>query len=213
MSAVKSRSSRRSLVLTPERIPDFLIPSHGPLLRLSPRSLRGSPSFTRLLSDHDDDSPAETPPSSAAPSGLWLGRLPQPIKVPGRAADAEATEFGDTDLTTRAATSLRHVDKVTTPYGFRAVLAASPCTRRRESIFHRKKQSPVPKIPDIQNQDPDQQECLDSNPAPDPASSRGTSLISLRPIKALGLQVMKELKRPAASRNAQDPGSRGTETR
>lgn len=38
------------------------------------------------------------------------------------------------DPTTRAAMSLPHLSKITTPYGF-LTLAESPCVRRRESLF------------------------------------------------------------------------------
>lgn len=184
MSAVKSGLSLRSLVLTPERIPDFLIPARSPLLFLSPRPHRSSPDRTRLLSDPDDDSPGPSPsgsPLSPAAPRRFLLRLPRATR-PRRAA--AAAESADTDLTTRAAMSLSHVKKVSTPYGFRAVLAASPSTRRRESLFHRNKP-----VTDGEVQDP-------AGP-PGPARSR----VCLRPIKALGLHVMKELKRPLTARS------------
>lgn len=217
MSAVKSGSSLRNLVLTPERIPGFLIPSRSPLLRLSPRSLRSSPDRTRLLSEDDDDSPAaspaETPLSPAASPGFRLRLLPPRIRASRRAASAAATQSADTDLTTRAAMSLPHVEKVTTPYGFRAVLAASPCTRWRESLFHRTKPATVPQPADLQVRDPDQQDWMDSSPASSPGPGRGKSRVSLRPVKALGLQVMNELYRPAAALKARSPRTRRTETR
>ncbi len=212
MSAVKSGFSLRSLVLTPERIPTFSIPSGSPLLFLSPRPHRDSPDRTRLLSDHDDDSPGVSPPGaplSPAASRRFLLRLPPPlprIRHPRRAT--AAAEAADTDLTTRAAMSLPHVEKVTTPYGFRAVLAASPCTRRRESLFHRNK--PVT----VTVTDSDQQEQEDpADPPPPPAPSPGRSRVCLRPVKALGLQVMKELKRPAAALRALSPATRRTHPR
>ncbi|KAM7373713.1 hypothetical protein PAMP_008547 [Pampus punctatissimus] len=193
MSALKSGSTLQSLVLTPERIPSFLIPSRSPLL-FSPRPHADR---TRLLSD-PDDSPGEGPKNRISPaaSPRFLLRLPPPprIRAPRRTATAEDAD-ADTDLTTRAAMSLPHVEKVTTPYGFRAVLAASPCTRRRESLFHRNKPATVTVT------GPDQ-----------PGSGPGRSRI-LRPVKALGLQVMKELKRPAAALRALSPAARGTHTR
>lgn len=203
MSAVKSGSSLRNLVLTPERIPDFLIPSRSPLLLLSPRCHRSSLDRTRLLSDHDDDSPAEAPPGPAASPRFRLRLLPPRIRAARRAA-ARATDSADTDLTTRAAMSLPHVEKVTTPYGFRAVLAASPCTRRRESLFHRNKPATVSESTDQRVQDPDPQDLTNSPPGAGPLRSR----VSFRPVKALGLQVVKELKRPAAALKG-----RRTETR
>lgn len=163
MTAVKSGSSLRALVLTPERIPTFLIPSR------SPRPQPGSSDRTRLLSDPDEDSP------SRAPS----------VTLRRRAA-APAADTPDTDLTTRAAMSLPHVEKVTTPYGFRAVLAASPCTRRRESLFHQRKAVTLTVTPPV-----------DADPGPGPGSSPGGYL---RPVKAVGLHVMRKLKRPVAAK-------------
>ncbi|GAA6231021.1 C2 calcium-dependent domain-containing protein 4C-like [Lates japonicus] len=209
MSAVKSGSSLRSLVLTPERIPDFLIPSRSPLRVLSPRPLRSSPDRTRLLSDPDDDSPGRSPPEirlSPTASPRFPLRLPPRIMTPRRATAAAAESAdADTDLTTRAAMSLPHVEKVTTSYGFRAVLAASPCTRRRESLFHRN--TPVT-VTVTDTGDPTEPP-RPPRPGPGPARSR----VCLRPVKALGLQVMKELKRPAAALKALSPGARRTETR
>lgn len=212
MSAVKSGSTLRALLLTPERIPDFLIPSRSPLRTLSPRIHRTSPDRTRLLSDHDDDSPGGSPtgtPLSPAASPRFHLRLTPRIRAPRRAAAAVAAERADadTDLTTRAAMSLPHVEKVTTPYGFRAVLAASPCTHRRESLFHRNKPVTVT-VTDTDLQDSDLQEPADPPPRPP-----GRSRVSLRPVKALGLQVMKELKKPAAALKALSPGAKRTDAR
>lgn len=212
MSAVKSGSSLRTLLLTPERIPTFLIPSaRSPLRALSPRLHRTSPARTRLLSDQDEDSPGDSPcsetPLSPAASPRFHLRLPPRIKAPRRAASAVAAEGADTDLTTRAAMSLPHVEKVSTPYGFRAVLAASPCTHRRESLFHRNRPVTVTVTDTEQQQDPDPQEPADPPPPP------GRARVCLRPVKALGLQVMKELKKPAAALKALSPAARRTETR
>ncbi|XP_027142486.1 C2 calcium-dependent domain-containing protein 4B-like isoform X2 [Larimichthys crocea] len=178
MSAIRTRSTLQNLVLTPERIPAFLIPPRSPLLFLSPRLHRSSPDRTGLLSDHDDDSPGLSPVPRPA-----LLRLPPRVRLPRRsAADA------DTDLTTRAAMSLPHVGKVTTPYGFRAVLTASPCTHRRESLFHKNKAVPVP--------DGDLQDPADPDPGPGPGPDPGRSRVPLR------LQVLKQLRRPAAALKA-----------
>lgn len=172
----KSGSSLRALVLTPDRIPSFLIPS--------PRLHWGSSDRTRLLSDPDDD---EAPPS---PRGSLL-RVPSP-----RPQDEDA----DTDLTTRAAMSLPHVGRVTTPYGFRAVLAASPCTRRRESLFHRRRAAPPAPA--------------DGPPGPGARSSPPRPRSPrLQPVKALGLQVMEELRKPAAALRALSPARRRTRPR
>ncbi|XP_028283740.1 C2 calcium-dependent domain-containing protein 4A-like [Parambassis ranga] len=199
MPAVKSGSSLRTLVLTPERIPSFLIPPRSPHLFASPRLPRSSPDRTRLLMDqNDDDAAGASPPAGTHPPGTsprFLLRLPQPrIRRPRRAAAAAADT--DTDLTTRAAMSLSHVEKVTTPYGFRAVLAASPCTRRRESLFHGTKPVTVPDPADL--------------PHPPPSAGSGPSL---RPGKALSLQVVRELRRPAAALKALSPAARGASRR
>lgn len=209
MSGVKS--SLRSLVLTPERIPDFFIPSRSPLLFLSPRPQRTSQDRTRLLSDHDDDSPRCSPPVAPpipATSRRFLLRLPSPrIRRPHRAAEpAEA----DTDLTTRAAMSLPHVGKLTTPYGFRAVLAASPCTRRRESLFHQNKPVKVTVTDSDLQEDQNLQDDQDPvDPPPGPGPSRSLA-VCLQPARGLGQQVMKELKRPIAALKALSPANRRT---
>lgn len=186
MSAVKSGSSLRTLVLTPERIPSFLIPSRSP-------RLWGSSDRTRLLSDPEDDTQTKSPPVTPH---RFLLRLPSPRGRPPRCtASAADVADSDTDLTTRAAMSLSHVGKVTTPYGFRAVLAASPCTRRRESLFHKSKP-----VADREPQDPAN---LGSAPGPGPIRS---PLVRLRPVKAFGQQMMEELKRPVAALRARSPG-------
>ncbi|KAM8766596.1 C2 calcium-dependent domain-containing protein 4C-like isoform 1-T1 [Acanthopagrus schlegelii] len=202
MSGVKS--SLRSLALTPERIPDFFIPSRSPLI-LSSRPQRTSLDRTRLLSDHDDDSPGRSPPvapPTPATSRRFLLRLPSPrIRRPHRAVEPVDA---DTDLTTQAAMSLPHVGKLTTPYGFRAVLAASPCTCRRESLFHQNK--PVK----LSMSDRDLQEDQDPvDPPPGPSPSRSLA-VCLQPARGLGLQVMKELKRSIATLKAPSPANRRT---
>nr|XP_046273196.1 C2 calcium-dependent domain-containing protein 4C-like [Scatophagus argus] len=187
MSAAKSGSSLRTLLLTPQRVPAFLIPSRSPLLCLSPRLRRSSSDRTRLLSDDEDDSPGALSP--AAPRRSLL-RLPSPRPRHPRHAVA-AAESADTDLTTRAAMSLPHVEKVITPYGFRAALAASPCTRRRESLFH---QSKPLTVTDGQQEEP-------AEPPPPPGRSH------------VLCAVMKELKRPAAALKALSPATRRTRPR
>ncbi|KAG7471552.1 hypothetical protein JOB18_047353 [Solea senegalensis] len=190
MSAVKSGSSLRTLLLTPERIPTFIIPSCSPLFALSPH--RGSSDRMRLLSEpDDDDSPRGSPAPAASPR--FRLRLPPRIRTPRRAA----AESADTDLTTRAAMSLPHVEKVTTPYGFRAVLTASPCTCRRESLFHRNKPVTVTVTDTEERQDP--------GPGPGPGSRSR--------LKSLGVHVMKELKKPAAALKALSPAGRRSEAR
>ncbi|CAJ1084276.1 C2 calcium-dependent domain-containing protein 4A-like [Xyrichtys novacula] len=183
-------SSLRSLVLTPERIPSFFVPSRSPLL--SPRPRRISPDRTRLLSDHVEESPESRPHSDAQSRGTLL--LPTPRVRRPRPSAAEST---DVDLTTRAALSLPHVGKMTTPYGFSAALAASPCTSRRESLFHRRS-----KLVTVTVTDSDPHKAEAEAPPPSPV---GTSRSRVR---AFGLQVIEELKRPAAILKALSPAQR-----
>ncbi|XP_020507339.1 C2 calcium-dependent domain-containing protein 4A [Labrus bergylta] len=173
--------SLRSLVLTPERIPGFFVPSRSQFL--SPRPHRSSPDRTRLLADHDDIGQETTPPTDPAQHRRLLCLRAPRVRRP-------CPVSADVDLTTRAALSLPHIQTVTTPYGFSAVLAASPCTSRRESLFHRHKPVTVT-VTDT--------ELEDSSPPP------GRSRECLGPIRALGLQVMKELKKPVSVLKALSP--------
>ncbi|KAF7210821.1 C2 calcium-dependent domain-containing protein 4C-like [Nothobranchius furzeri] len=208
MSAVKSGVSLRTLVLTPERIPSFLIPSsRSPFV--TPRLRRTSTDRTRLLSDNDDqDSSGTSQPGSPTDpviSPRFALRLPTPRtgRLRRTTGTDEASVDADADRATRAAMSLCHVPKVTTSYGFRAVLSASPCTRRRESLFHRSEPVTV-KINDVESPEP---EGALSLPLPHPPSpcDPGRSRVSMRPVKALGLQMMMELKKPAAALRAMTP--------
>ncbi|XP_037548768.1 C2 calcium-dependent domain-containing protein 4C [Nematolebias whitei] len=198
MSAVKTGLSLRTLALTPERIPSFLVPSRGRFLA-SPRLRRCSTDRTRLLSDSDstDASPPVTPTGLMATSPRLL-RTPTPRL--GRLRRAAATTEDNTDATVQAAMSQVHVPKVTTPYGFRAVLATSPCTNG--TLFHRSKPVKVT-VTDAGAQDPE------TPHSPGPDGSRA----SIRPIKSLGLQVMKELKKPVAALKALSPSYRITSPR
>ncbi|XP_042338869.1 C2 calcium-dependent domain-containing protein 4C-like [Plectropomus leopardus] len=190
-------SSLRSLVLTPQRVPSFVVPSRSPLLLLPPQAPGGLEDQVRLLSDLEEDAVGRSPPDappSPVPSPRLLLRLPR-LRSPQRSAAEDA----DTDVTTRAAMSLPHVGKVTTPYGFHAVLVASPCTRRRESLFHRSKA-------EVETDG----EPRDRRGPPPPSSGPHGFPVCTPPIKALALQVMKELKRPAAVLKALSPTSKRT---
>lgn len=200
MSAMKSGASLRALVLTPERIPTFIIPSPRNLFMASPMFRRGSPDFSRLLSEDDDEDPSETGPLGTPTNRFssW-SRLrphtPRPSRPRRAAADA------DTDPTTRAAMSLPHVQKLTTPYGFRGVLATTPSTNRRESLFHRSRPVKVT----VNDAEPEEDPAV-TPPAACPDIS-GRSRVSLRPVKALGRKVMEELKKPAAALMALSPSA------
>ncbi|KAJ8000199.1 hypothetical protein DPEC_G00202360 [Dallia pectoralis] len=144
MHASKAGVSMRTIVLTPERIPIFTIPSKQ-------RSLHAQRDFeterSTLLSRCSPNQRAQWSPESRTTSSLFLRPPSTPVTTctahprttPQREdwSDPSTPQREDwSDPTTRAAMSLSHVDKITTPYGFRA-LSQSPCTRRRESLFHK----------------------------------------------------------------------------
>ncbi|XP_071058223.1 C2 calcium-dependent domain-containing protein 4A-like [Pseudochaenichthys georgianus] len=182
-------SSLRVLVLTPQRTPGFIIPSRSPLHFLSPRR---SPDHRRLLSDPDEEDDDEerrhalphAEKDLPCPSPRFL--LPRPLTPrPHFMRPRPPTEASDTDLSTRAAMSLRHLEKVTTPYGFRAVLRSSPCTRRRESLFHRRHPEAPPQVVPLP-----QVEAPPPRPGPGPM------------VRSLGLSLLNELRKPAAALRA-----------
>ncbi|XP_072920419.1 uncharacterized protein [Hemitrygon akajei] len=132
-----------SVMVTPDRIPKFFIPSldvhtpggqpteveeggQSPALLLQPReegSRRArSPTGSSSRSDCTPvrGSPLQRPPASCGDGALLAGELE-------RAAD-------HSDPATRAALSLPHLQKITTPYGFPA-LGEIPHIRRKESLF------------------------------------------------------------------------------
>ncbi|CAL8293121.1 unnamed protein product [Merluccius merluccius] len=202
MNVSKAGLSLRSMVLTPEKIPRFLVPSpacraSSPLLLLcSPRRRASFADRGRLLSDPSTASSPElspdprrrrpgTPATSRflrPPTAGFVARIRRRLSGEVAAADA------DTDLSTRAAMSLPHVDKVTTPYGFRAVLAASPCTRRRESIFHRR---PVVSVLAATEEQPSAAAPEEQPPPPRGMSARAAAAAAAA--RARGAQVMRAL--------------------
>lgn len=132
MAELRPGPGLRNMVLTPQKIPDFLIPC------CSPRITR-----TQWLSDPNDRDGIQGP--------CQVGSC-------------------DLDLSTRAALSLPHVARVTAPYGFNAVLAASPCTLRRESLYHRR----------CLAKDPQEYDPPSASPCPSPGQSSSRSWL-LRP--------------------------------
>lgn len=125
--------SRQILALTPKRIAKFTIP---PKLSLSPRfylKLDNDEDTQELLSSESPETQSPTHlPSVASPSISAKLRFTPKMKRLQRTTTEDLS-----DPTTRAAMSLEHVGKVTTPYGFRT-LAASPTVSRRESLFHKR---------------------------------------------------------------------------
>ncbi|CAL8299502.1 unnamed protein product [Lota lota] len=190
MNLSKAGLSLRTIVLTPEKIPRFLIPSPArstPLLLRSPR--RASADRSRLLScdstgSSPDVSPGQRHRTRSTSRFFGLPTSGLGARIQRRCSgEADAAVAADTDISTRAAMSLPHVKKVTTPYGFRAVLASSPCCRRRESLFHHKRVTPAVVVTDSP--------CLEES-----SEARGQlSGLSARvaAAKARGFQVMKAL--------------------
>lgn len=128
MHASKAGVSLRNIALTPERIPTFIIPSK---LRSPHAQLDSETDQSRLLSPSS--------PNQHLFASTLSSRVPRLPSTPTMRAKLHRNLSPGEDLSdpsTRAAMSLPHVDKVTTSYGFRA-LAQSPCTRRRESLFHK----------------------------------------------------------------------------
>ncbi|KAI7799092.1 putative C2 calcium-dependent domain-containing protein 4C-like [Triplophysa rosa] len=125
--------SRQNLPLTPRRIPKFTIP---PKLSLSPRvylKLDKDEDTQELLSSESPEkqSPRHLPSIASPFISAKLRFTPKTKRLQRTAMDDLS------DPSTRAAMSLEHVGKVTTPYGFRT-LAASPNVSRRESLFHKR---------------------------------------------------------------------------
>ncbi|KAL4646705.1 C2 calcium-dependent domain-containing protein 4C-like [Arapaima gigas] len=112
--------SLRDMVMTPDRVPEFTIPPLGTVGR------------ARTLPTSDDfESSGTGPPKNARPYHMTWSRHSAP---PEHAAWGDLLREDLTDPVTRAAMSLPHLPKITTPYGFLA-LGESPCVRRRESLF------------------------------------------------------------------------------
>ncbi|KAA0703361.1 C2 calcium-dependent domain-containing protein 4A [Triplophysa tibetana] len=106
----------RNMVLTPASVPEFTIPSLCPG-RQQIRARR------------------HTMPRSTHPS-LLVRTLTHCCPL----SDVDDLEnHALSDPTTRAAMSLPHLSKITTPYGF-VTLGESPCVRRRESLFFEEKE-------------------------------------------------------------------------
>ncbi|XP_041099062.1 C2 calcium-dependent domain-containing protein 4B-like [Polyodon spathula] len=105
----------QDMVVTPDRIPQFIIPS-------------------RKLSSSSAGYDRSRSPS---PRRNRLASVPLPLKTQADLGDQHAADHRLLDLSdpvTQAAMSLPHLAKITTPYGFLA-LGESPCIWRKESLF------------------------------------------------------------------------------
>ncbi|XP_061598256.1 uncharacterized protein LOC133461386 [Cololabis saira] len=201
MSALRSGSSLRTLVLTPERIPSFFIPPRSPRPRsprlVSPRLLRSSPDRYRLLSDPDEEDgpgPGATSATSASrPEASTRFFLAAPRLGHSHQHQHRPAAADDAELNSVKAKS--HEPKGKMPRRLRGVLS--------KNLLHHNKAVKVT-VTDADTPEPE------SSPAPGlgPERSRGPessppgpgrSLDALRPVKAFGLQVKKELRKPAAA--------------
>lgn len=128
MQPVASRHvSLRDMVLTPARVPPFIIPTLS-AARRSGRCSAGASSRRHTLPGS-----AHSPRPNRAPSRCCCPL--SALEVSGMESRACALS----DPWTRAAMSLPHLAKITTPYGF-LTLGESPCVRRRESLFFQEHQ-------------------------------------------------------------------------
>lgn len=110
----------RNMVLTPASVPEFTIPSLCP----------GSQQIRAVWNARRHTMPRSTHPS------LLVRTLTRCCPL----SDKEDLEnHALSDPTTRAAMSLPHLSKITTPYGF-VTLGESPCVHRRESLFFEDKE-------------------------------------------------------------------------
>lgn len=115
----------RNMVLTPASVPEFIIPS-----LCSGRQTRAVWNARR-----------HTMPRSTHPSILvrTLTRCCPFSEMYDLRFMEDLENHALSDPTTRAAMSLPHLSKITTPYGF-VTLGESPCVRRRESLFFEENQ-------------------------------------------------------------------------
>lgn len=116
--------SLRDMVVTPDRVPKFTIP---PLCQSRRRGLLQNPS-------DQEDPEFGTSRRHTIP---WLALSPLGVRQVQSDAGVVVSQFSNdisADPGTRAAMSLPHLTKITTPYGFLA-LGESPCVPRRESLF------------------------------------------------------------------------------
>lgn len=115
-----------NLVVTPDTVPEFTIPSLCPeILKGCGRKEAGGGSGRR-----------HTIPRSTHPSSL-VRALTRCCPFTGEHDLSFMDDLQTYDLsdpTTKAAMSLPHLSKITTPYGF-LTLGESPCVCRRESLF------------------------------------------------------------------------------
>ena len=117
--------SLRDMVVTPDRVPKFTIP---------PLCQSRRPCLLQTPSGREDTEFG----SSRRHTMPWLtlsSLRDRQVKSDARADFlSQFSDYISADPATRAAMSLPHLTKITTPYGFLA-LGESPCVPRRESLF------------------------------------------------------------------------------
>lgn len=127
---LESRGSIRSIVVTPDSIPQFTIPKLAS--RASEKERQGEEEMDLGSNDnisgsyHAQLSLSSSVSSSSSSSSSGFTVSP----VPGRKADLKHCS----DPASQAALSLPHLPKVTTPYGF-VTLSKSPQMANEEALF------------------------------------------------------------------------------
>lgn len=159
----------QNVPLTPASMPSFCVPK---------RHLSVSPHF-RKHKDADEYQLLSSSPENASPGSQSPAVSPRffPIKLHiTPQSNRKRVKEDASDPSTRAAMSLKHVEKVTTPYGFRT-LASSPNVSRRESLFHRRRGKEGCRFPVLPSACPDPRDSPMSNTeaqrdeGPEPCSS------------------------------------------
>lgn len=148
----------QNVPLTPGRIPSFYVP---PKLHLSISPRFRKPKDTDEYQLLPPSSPEISSPESRSPSAS--PRFPIKLRFTPRSGRKRSKE-DVSDPSTQAAMSLKHVEKVTTPYGFRT-LAASPNVSRRESLFHRRRRDEGCQSPALSRAFPELRDSPGSNTA------------------------------------------------
>lgn len=121
--------SLRDMVVTPDRVPKFTIPALAPSRRTHAQNSCGL-----------DESTMGSTDVSRRHTMACLSRSSPVHRVSKTGRESDLILWGElvredlSDPVSRAAMSIPHLPKITTPYGF-LTLGESPSVRRRESLF------------------------------------------------------------------------------
>ncbi|KAM4707197.1 uncharacterized protein O3C94_004255 [Discoglossus pictus] len=124
-----------NIVVTPDRIPKFFIPS----LDIGHVSFHIDPIEdvrSNATNGQDSENESISPKAKRSHSDLYI-KKPRLLRGQslGRKSSEDLEKVADhSDPATRAALSLPHLPKITTPYGF-LTIGESPNIRRKESLF------------------------------------------------------------------------------